>query len=157
MQVGEGSSKLIRTDTRSRIIHHHKIVPHSPQPTFFFFSFFFLSFFLSFLSFPFLFFFFFFSFLFFFSKNVRLTRGYTHRIFSFIFFFSSQMSLLVNFISYILLSLSCSAWLEQISLSICTLFDFPLQTINISQFGLTARKWQNCKSRFSTRHAPGMS
>ena len=25
------------------------------------------------------------------------------------------------------------------------IFDFPLQTINISQFGLTARKWQTVK------------
>ena len=102
-----------------------------------------LSFFLSF--FPFLFFLFF-------SKNVQLTRGYTHRIFSFIFF-SSQMSL---FISYILLSMSCSAW-PRANISHLYGTHFPLQTINISQFGLTARKWQNCKSRFSTRHAPGMS
>ena len=124
MQVGEGSSKLI-TDTRSRIIHHHKKIP--------FFSFSFL----------------------FFSKNVQLTRGYTHRIFSFIFL-SSQMSLLVNFISNILLSMSCSAW-PRANISYLYGTHFPLQTINISQFGLTARKWQNCKSRFSTRHAPGMS
>ena len=47
-------------------------------------------------------------------------------------------------ISYILLSLSCSAW-SRAKICIYMAHIFPLQTINISQFGLTARNWQTEK------------